>query len=213
MGVLEGHPRSATVRALTDGTVELIGRSEFLKRVSEDGETALKLLVRLSERLRSADRKFAAAAVSLAGQNPDADAYDDEEEEGPVNLRLTLFSAGPSTEGHLPVEGLSIDEFPFVVGRRVENPASPAPYIQMLLDDKSPFRLSRIHFAFERDANGRIGVRDLGSTLGTQVNGEFLGGDAPRDRAPLEYGDNVVLAGGENSPFAFRAMIAESDSD
>lgn len=212
MGVLEGHTRSATVRALSDGSVELIGRAEFLKRVAEDGETALKLLVRLSERLRSADRKYAAAAVTLAGQNPEAEAFDideEEEEEGPVNLRLTVFPAGASTENQIPAEGLDIGTFPFVVGRRVENPASPAPPIQMLLTDKNPFRLSRIHFAFERDGKGRIGVRDLGSTLGTQVNGEFLGGDAPRDRMPLEIGENMVLAGGENSPFAFLAVVDE----
>lgn len=209
MSVLEGHTRSATIRAITDGTVELIGRTEFLKRVAEDGETALKLLVRLSERLRSADRKFAAAAVSLAGQSPDAEVYDDEEEEGPVSLRLTVFPAGPSTEGAIPIEGMVIRDFPFVVGRRVESASSSTAPIQMLLDDRSPFRLSRIHFAFERDANGRIGVRDLGSTLGTQVNGEFLGGDAPRDRMPLEIGQNLVLAGGENSPFAFLAIVED----
>lgn len=210
MGVLEGQTRSATVRALTDGSVELIGRRDFLKRVAEDGETALNLLVRLSERLRSADRRYAAAAMSLGGQPsvPEEDPYiTHQDDEDVTDLTMTVFADGPATEGYIPDDGLVMNEYPFVVGRRVKETVAHAPRIHLLLDDRRPFRLSRIHFAFERSGTGHLYVRDLGSTLGTQVNGEFLGADAPRDRIPLEPGETSVRAGGADSPFAFRVVV------
>ena len=37
-----------------------------------------------------------------------------------------------------------------------------------------------------------------------------LGADAPRDRLILALGENTVLAGGGDSPFAFRAVVTES---
>ena len=55
MGVLEGQPRSATVRAASPVEGELIERQAFLDRVSGDPELARKLLVRMSARLRDVD--------------------------------------------------------------------------------------------------------------------------------------------------------------
>lgn len=214
MGVLEGHPRSASVRALSDGHVELISRGAFLKRVAEDGETALKLLLRLSERLRATGQRYAAAAVSLAGQDLESEAPSEAEveelQEEALDFDISLFASGAATDTAIGETGLTIEDFPFVVGRKVETAAGPSPRIHLLLDDKRPYRLSRIHFAIERAATGSLFVRDLGSTLGTQVNQEFLGADAPRDRLALSLGDNIIVAGGEDSPFAFRAVVSES---
>ena len=209
MGVLEGQPRSATVRAVSDGTLELIGRNEFLRRVSEDGVMALTLLTRLSERLRKAGDRVAAAAVSLADHIPDAPEYAPEEVAVATTPHiLRLFAAGTGVTGALPEDGLVVTEFPFVVGRVSDGPAAVAR-VHLPLDDARPYRLSRIHFVFERTPSGGIAVRDLGSTLGTQANGEFLGAEAPRDRLGLALGENTVLAGGGDSPFAFRVVVAE----
>jgi CRP/FNR family transcriptional regulator, cyclic AMP receptor protein len=51
-------------------------------------------------------------------------------------------------------------------------------------------------------------VRDLNSTLGTIVNGRPLGRDFPVDSEPLQKGNNRVLAGGADSPFAFVVTLA-----
>ena len=63
MGVIEGRPCSATVRAIDDVELELIGKEDFLKLVSTDSDTALQLLSRLSERLRTADSLLTEAHV------------------------------------------------------------------------------------------------------------------------------------------------------
>ena len=52
MGVIERLPRSATVRAIADGTVEVSSAQEFLDRVSHDPALARELILRLSIRLR-----------------------------------------------------------------------------------------------------------------------------------------------------------------
>jgi hypothetical protein len=51
-------------------------------------------------------------------------------------------------------------------------------------------------------------VRDEGSRLGTLVNGVLVGQHAGRSSAPLRAGDNAVVAGGRDSPFAFRVVVA-----
>jgi hypothetical protein len=50
-------------------------------------------------------------------------------------------------------------------------------------------------------------VRDLCSTLGTIVNGEPIGDHFRTDDAPLRAGENEVIAGGVDSPFAFSVVI------
>ena len=50
-------------------------------------------------------------------------------------------------------------------------------------------------------------MRDDHSTLGTVVNGEAVGEQFPRSEAPLRRGENLVVAGGTDSPFAFRLVV------
>jgi CRP/FNR family transcriptional regulator, cyclic AMP receptor protein len=50
-------------------------------------------------------------------------------------------------------------------------------------------------------------VRDLCSTLGTIVNGEPIGNHFRGDDAPLQAGENEVIAGGVDSPFVFSLVI------
>jgi hypothetical protein len=50
-------------------------------------------------------------------------------------------------------------------------------------------------------------VRDLCSTLGTIVNGEPIGDHFRGDDAPLQAGENEVIAGGVDSPFIFSVFI------
>ena len=69
--------------------------------------------------------------------------------------------------------------------------------------------LSREHFAFYLNPQG-ICVVDLRSTLGTQVNGEFLGHDFSKDFVYLKKGENKISAGGIDSPFTFRAVVEEA---
>ena len=68
-----------------------------------------------------------------------------------------------------------------------------------------PFRMSRVHFAILRTEDG-LQVRDLESTLGTSVNGVSLGRHFGSDLASLKRGENIIAAGGVDSPFRFRVL-------
>ena len=201
MGVLEGRPRSATVIAVTDATVDVFDRDEFLADISRDSGMAFDLLVRLSARLSGVDRAFAAAAGSagLAAQDPAGTAAS-----GPT---LRLAAASSRLDGVLRREGVVIGRLPFTVGRAVSpGEARPSVEVDLTLTDQRPYRLSRAHF-WIADDHGGLNVRDLGSMLGTEVNGEAIGHDFKTDEAPLRPGENQITAGGAGSPFAFTLFV------
>jgi CRP/FNR family cyclic AMP-dependent transcriptional regulator len=103
---------------------------------------------------------------------------------------------------------LGLGDLPFIVGRRpVAGEGLPLLQPDLKLDDAIPFRLSRNHFMIEK-RDGNYYVRDLRSTLGTIVNGELIGDHFRGDDAPLRAGENEVIAGGVDSPFAFSVFIA-----
>ena len=53
-----------------------------------------------------------------------------------------------------------------------------------------------------------VQVRDLNSELGTIVNDAPLGHDFAQDRIALRRGENIVVAGGRGSPYAFTLTLS-----
>jgi CRP/FNR family transcriptional regulator, cyclic AMP receptor protein len=102
---------------------------------------------------------------------------------------------------------LQLRNLPFIVGRgSVAREGLSALQPDLKLDDAVPFRLSRNHFMID-NRDGSYYVRDLRSTLGTIVNGRPIGEHFQRDEASLRAGENGVIAGGVDSPFAFSVLI------
>lgn len=203
MGVIENQPRGATVRAETDVTLEMLSEEEFLQRISEDAATAMRALRRLSERLRSANDRViehsAEPSPSAPGTTSPAAA-----------VQVRILPDHPRVARELPKEGVSVEQLPFHVGRPSGRGEREAPVeLSLALRDGIPYRLSRVHFSLVAEGSG-VAVRDVGSTLGTLVNGELIGEHAPRAFAPLEPGENRVQAGGMDSPFAFRIVLGDS---
>ncbi|MFQ5974609.1 MAG: cyclic nucleotide-binding domain-containing protein [Alphaproteobacteria bacterium] len=205
MGVLEGRPRSATVRAIGAVIVDLVGKEDFLHRIAEDRDTAFALMVRLSARLRSVDDALAEADSRRAGT---VEAPAPSASEVRPAARLTVFADSDRLTALLPADGYTLDALPFFVGRLPdEGETRPPIRIDFTLRDQTPYRLSPVHFAL-MEQDGAIIVRDFGSEFGTEVNGEILGGDFFRtDSTPLEPGDNLVIAGGAGSPYVFRIRL------
>lgn len=204
MGVIESLPRSATVRAVSAVTAEIYAKDEFLRRVSEDGVLALQLMIRLAERLKTVNTAFV-EAVSIGQSVPKGEGARSD----PVSALppLRIFADSPRVAQALPPEGVLVETLSFVVGRVPEAAeAPPAIPVDLALQDKRPYRLSRVHFAIDA-ADGTYRVRDLHSTLGTEVNGRGFGGMFAADEAVLEAGENVVIAGGRDSPYRFRLVI------
>lgn len=197
MGVIEGRPRAATVRALSDVIVHMLPRELFLERIAADRDLALSALLRLSERLHAMDERVAAGQpLAAAAEQP-----------SPSELPVTLYAASELLAGTVPREGIRIASFPFHVGRRPGEQEAPAGApVALQIDDHRPYRLSRLHFSIVRTDDG-FAVSDLTSTLGTEVNGEYLGESFAKGRAALRHGDNRVVAGGVDSPFAFRIVV------
>ncbi|MEK7392467.1 MAG: cyclic nucleotide-binding domain-containing protein, partial [Fibrobacterota bacterium] len=64
MSLLDGDPRSATVRASGDTRLMLLRRQSFMELLQKYPEISIGLLTALSSRLRHANRKISALALS-----------------------------------------------------------------------------------------------------------------------------------------------------
>lgn len=200
MGAIERRPRSAYARAKTKVTAIFFERWEFLRLMSEEASSSYRIIVRLSERLRAVNEKLAEETVlyeeQASGQKKDHE-----------TVSLRLFSNSESLRPYIPKEGISITKFPFIVGRSADGtPSPPTPEADLVLPDSPPFRLSPQHFSLEYCLEGYV-VKDWRSTLGTEVNGEFLGEAFGHDLKNLEMGENVIIAGGVHSPFVFKVLL------
>jgi len=208
MGVLEGRPRSATVRAAEAVEAELIERQAFLERVSAEPALARKLLVRMSARLRDVEdmltQLYTAQEPAQTGQQLVAAGGAPAEGLPAITLTGSTYAA----KFFIGPDPIPIPHLPFTVGRRPDDhePGSVIPADLAIAEDE-PHRLSRAHFSLISD-EGRILVRDLNSTLGTTVNGQPLGRDFPVDSAPLHKGENTVVAGGDGSTFVFSVNLS-----
>jgi hypothetical protein len=217
MGVLEGRPRLSTVRAVTPVRLQVYDAAEFLERLSADPRIALAALQRMSERLRGAnerllERSWQAEAPAVAAPPVTVQAAPPRPPAAP-RVALPRVENLPATDGTRAAHGergRSVIEFPFRVGRVPQGKHHrTARTVHLQLPDVSPYRLSRTHFALVREG-GALMVRDEGSRLGTLVNGVLVGQHAARSSEPLRAGDNAVVAGGRDSPFAFRVVVAAS---
>lgn len=200
MGAIERRPRSASARAKTKVTAIYFERWEFLRLMSEEATSAYRIIVRLSERLRAVNEKLA-EETALYEEQTLADKMDQEK------VTIRLFSPSESLRPYIPTEGLSITKIPFTIGRSADGRASkPTSQTDLILPDSAPFRLSPQHFCLDYGPEGYV-VKDWGSTLGTEVNGEFLGESSGGDLAPLKLGENLIIAGGVHSPFVFKVLL------
>jgi CRP-like cAMP-binding protein len=198
MGVIERRPRSATVRAVGDTTAHMLGREAFLERISADKDLAFRALLRLSERLHAMNDRLTGDTIVAERPQPTPVA---------AELPVTLYGASEALHGVVPRQGIRVDRFPFHVGRRPNSREQPpAAPIALALDDHRPYRLSRLHFSIIRSGDG-VAVSDLLSTLGTEVNGEYLGETFAKARVPLHPGENRVVAGGVDSPYVFKVVV------
>lgn len=109
-------------------------------------------------------------------------------------------------------------KFPFRAGRESRSPKRLAnegvqdnlqshPNNDLYIRDTgSTPSVSREHFLVDlRD--GEFYVVDRGSTLGTIVNGERIGGNKRPGRVKLERKENSIIVGSEGSPFRFKLIL------
>lgn len=128
--------------------------------------------------------------------------------EGPIARQgewseVRLKPASSATRTGLSRRGQEITRMPFGVGRKpLRGEQSPRTEIALTFPDTKPYNLSRSHFVIERVHNALM-IRDVGSQLGTVVNGLRIGIEEPLNAVPLHIGENEIIAGGADSPFRF----------
>jgi CRP/FNR family cyclic AMP-dependent transcriptional regulator len=203
MSMIDERPRSATIVAVEQTTARELHRDEFLQTLQRQPNIAISLLKILFERLREAD----ATILELHRAHPEL-------AQMPAARPRTVSMAPGivvSLEGLtlqasrvLPKVPFQITKFPFRIGRRCSDPLVNN---DLSIPDSVPMQVSRHHLAFVKE-EGRIGVSDRGSRMGSLVDGNQLGGDGGYARTIFFTGAEAILVlGDQTSPFKFRVSI------
>ena len=125
------------------------------------------------------------AAVSLYGTDKSNKVSDTDIETGLEDCKTILLTNLEEKISHklygrgkAVSSNISLEDLPFTVGSRVSN-------ADCILKDKS---VSRMHAHLSRDTQGRLVVKDLGSTNGTYHNGKRL---SPNESIIISTGDEI----------------------
>lgn len=63
MSLIDGEPRSASVKAVSDSDLLILRREHFIKQVEKNPDLAMGLLVEMSKRIRKANRQISSLAM------------------------------------------------------------------------------------------------------------------------------------------------------
>jgi hypothetical protein len=203
MSMIDEKPRSATVTAVTETVVSEIRRDDFFNSFQTEPKVALALLRILFERLRQAD----AMILQLQRANPQRELVPtgpSAEVHPRAELTVTLEGLTPRATAALPVNPFQITQFPFRIGRQSTD---PLVYNDLMLPDSVPLQISRHHLSFIAH-EGRVGVVDRGSTLGSWVDGQRLGGPSGLSGPVFFTGsEGILVLGSLDSAFRYRVSL------
>jgi hypothetical protein len=201
VGIIRNRARSTTTRAIADSKLIVITREDFDKAFGNDNPLALTILRLLCERLSAVtERVYEGQVHALAIPAS-----------GVTEIRLR--PATPAVESQIGRDGIVIDHLPFRVGRRAiaGDPAS-LDDAELLLRTTKPYEMAPEHFIIE-ERDGRLFLRDLGSVLGTLVDGKRIASFEQSDSAPLKPGVTRIVVGGIDSSIAFNLVIGGTTPD
>ena len=191
--VLAGTVRTATARAHGDAVVAAHLPVSILNAMIDKPDTANAMVASL---LAMATHAHSAEDGQL-------------QINGPNTVRLIpLGQVVIDQMGNAP---LTIDCFPYFIGRKSENSdididGPTDGHSALALLDQRPFRLSRRHLAIDRE-DGQFIIRDYRSFHGTIVNGIPLTAENGGLKIPLDPGENEIIAGDDDSPFRFICIV------
>jgi CRP-like cAMP-binding protein len=202
MSMIDEKPRSATVTAVTETLVSEIRRDDFFHGFQTDPQVTLQLLKVLFERLREADARI----LELQKADPQHVLVPEVLPAVPARDKPTITLEGVTRRAAaaLPETPFQITQFPFRIGR--ESP-DPLIYNDLMLPDSVPLQISRHHLALITH-QGRIGVVDRGSTLGSWVDGRQVGGRSGLSGPVFFNGtEGLLVLGTPDSPFRYRVSL------
>ena len=122
---------------------------------------------------------------------------------------VTLEGITPRAAAALPETPFQITQFPFRIGRQSPD---PLVYNDLMLPDFVPLQISRHHLVLITQ-EGRIGVKDRGSTLGSWVDGQQIGGPSGLPGPVFFTGpEGLLVLGTWDSPFRYRVSLGTNAS-
>jgi CRP-like cAMP-binding protein len=196
MSMIDDKPRSATAVALEDAELTEIHRDDFFEALQTDPEATILILASLFERLREANSRI----LRLEGSSPS------DISEGGVRpgTLVRLRPVTPEAEAAVAGAMVTIDRFPYRIGRESHN---PLVHNDLELCDQIPWQISRHHAAFVLE-EGRVGVIDRGSTLGSTVDGQRIGGPSGKPGPVFFTGsEGTLVLGKSDSRYEFQIVV------
>lgn len=189
MSLLEELPRDASARALSDYKLLRINHSTFDHMVQENPEIAVRMLRKLSRRLRDrqeADMRADKIARAVLGETEDSSPSArpaDQEQAKPAVARACLFHEASGTRFQLSTAGDT------TIGRR-DRVTGFTPDIDFTSLDTDR-TLSRRHAKISEAENGFYLREEIGTNNGTYVNGKRINTGVPvklKDGDELRFG-------------------------
>lgn len=209
MALIQSGPRLATARALEPTTIEVIESRDFQQILEDEGGQLKPYLNMIFDRMRVTNDRLLIALEKLNELQP-AVKHSHQDIFGARRTNILVQIEADSEEMLKQTELASklIRFFPFHVGRRA-NVAGIEPILQnqLLIADRSPYRVSRKHCIIDT-SDHFVFVEDKTSQLGTIVNGIPIGGDSIETRINLNPGKNTLVLGGEDSQVRFRINVS-----
>ena len=122
---------------------------------------------------------------------------------------IVLTACNDHAMARLPESSVTIQKFPFRIGRKHETPGKGATVFasnDLPIADEKPYQISRNHCSIEREGD-HFFVRDRGSSLGTVVNDAAIGLAENSLTQDLRGGENQILLGSDDSQFQFKVTL------
>jgi hypothetical protein len=122
---------------------------------------------------------------------------------------IVLTACNDHAMARLPESSVTIQKFPFRIGRKHDTPGKGATVFasnDLPIADEKPYQISRNHCSIEREGD-HFFVRDRGSSLGTVVNDAAIGLAENSLTQDLRSGENQILLGSDDSQFQFKVTL------
>jgi hypothetical protein len=187
--LISEKPRNTDAVASAATELRRIDGESFTETVRQDPDSAVVVLKVMLERLRGGKRL----------------------RPRPVSSGAILRALTPEAEAALGGSEMLIDSLPCRIGRASNDPLGQN---DIQLTDQAPFQVSRSHLMVSEEG-GRIVVYDRGSSLGTWVRGQCLGGPSAFDGPVILNEDpSELVLGHSGSPlrFSLATMAIETRS-
>lgn len=193
MGLVNGTARTASAAADGDTTVKPVSREVLSQLLAQCPVEIAQMLRAMMHRLHENNQKIS----RLVDKTNQFQLVSDT----PAEIkRLTLLPLSNTVKEHLG-KGMVID-LPFRVGSGGPMQDHSLNMNHLAITGNESDQLSNSHFVIEKTAEG-ICVKDLGSPAGCIVNNIEIGSQKDSDHVNLSPGDNIIIAGGNDSPYRF----------